>query len=34
MTSIALNPEQQQFIQQQLSLGRFSTPDEVLKDRQ
>jgi antitoxin ParD1/3/4 len=30
MTSIALNPEQQQFIQQQLSLGRFSTPDEVL----
>ena len=29
--SIALKPEQQQFIQQQIALGRFGSEEEVLE---
>ena len=29
--SIAIKPEQQQFIQQQIALGRFRSEDEVLE---
>jgi antitoxin ParD1/3/4 len=31
MTSIALKPEQQQFIQQQIALGRFESEEAVLE---